>query len=561
MRWRSSGCSASRCRAARQLIRVLYCEIGRLLSHLLNVTTQAMDVGALTPPLWGFEEREKLMVFYERASGVAHARRLFPPRRRAPGPAAASSIDDIYAFCDPFLKVCDDLETLLTGNRIFKQRNVDIGVVTLEDAWAWGFSGVMVRGSGAAVGLAQVAALRVLRGDGFRHPRRQERRLLRPLSHPHGGDAPVGQDHEAVLRQAAIRPAARGRSSTDDGKVAPPQARRDEALDGGADPSLQALHRGLQGAGRRGLRGGRGAEGRVRRLSRLRRHQQALSRASCARRASPICRRWISCAASTCSPTSARSSARSTSCSARSTDERHRIAQAPRRAFSSPASCRSSSCSAAIRWSGGEPLLQPAGRYRVGHRHRDGRRFLVVSDLPARGRADDRRRPPATHDRNWSRPMSVRRLAENQPESFAFTPENQAWAEREIAKYPPGRQASAVIALLWRAQEQNDYWLPRAGDREGRRTCSTCPTSACSRSRPSTRCSTSSRSGAITSSSAARRPACCAARRTSRRSAQARSASRAMSAPTASSRGSRSSASAPAATRRWCRSTTTITRT
>ena len=71
-----------------QLIRVLYCEIGRLLSHLLNVTTQAMDVGALTPPLWGFEEREKLMVFYERASGCAHACGLFPRRRRASGPAA-----------------------------------------------------------------------------------------------------------------------------------------------------------------------------------------------------------------------------------------------------------------------------------------------------------------------------------------------------------------------------------------------------------------------------------------------------------------------------------------
>jgi NADH-quinone oxidoreductase subunit D len=132
-----------------QLIRVLYAEIGRLLSHLLNVTTQAMDVGALTPPLWGFEEREKLMVFYERASGSRMHANYFraggvhqdlPPRL----------IDDIWAFCDPFLKVCDDLEELLTENRIFKQRNVDIGIVSLDDAWAWGFSGVMVRGSGAA---------------------------------------------------------------------------------------------------------------------------------------------------------------------------------------------------------------------------------------------------------------------------------------------------------------------------------------------------------------------------------------------------------------------------
>src|SRR5690349_12824181 len=132
-----------------QLIRVLYSEIGRLLSHLLNVTTQAMDVGALTPPLWGFEEREKLMVFYERASGsrmhanffrVGGVHQDLPPKL----------IDDIEAFCDPFLKVCDDLEGLLTDNRIFKQRNVDIAIVPLAEAWARGFSGVMVRGSGAA---------------------------------------------------------------------------------------------------------------------------------------------------------------------------------------------------------------------------------------------------------------------------------------------------------------------------------------------------------------------------------------------------------------------------
>jgi NADH-quinone oxidoreductase subunit D len=132
-----------------QLIRVLYSEIGRLLSHLLNVTTQAMDVGALTPPLWGFEEREKLMVFYERASGS----RMHAAYFRVGGvhqDLPEQLIDDIAAFCDPFLKVCDDLEELLTENRIFKQRNVDIGVVKLADAWAWGFSGVMVRGSGAA---------------------------------------------------------------------------------------------------------------------------------------------------------------------------------------------------------------------------------------------------------------------------------------------------------------------------------------------------------------------------------------------------------------------------
>ena len=132
-----------------QLIRVLYCEIGRLLSHLLNVTTQAMDVGALTPPLWGFEEREKLMIFYERASGS----RMHAAYFRAGGvhqDLPTELIEDIAKFCETHPKVLDDIETLLTGNRIFKQRNVDIGVISLDEAFSWGMSGVMVRGSGAA---------------------------------------------------------------------------------------------------------------------------------------------------------------------------------------------------------------------------------------------------------------------------------------------------------------------------------------------------------------------------------------------------------------------------
>ena len=109
-----------------QLIRVLYSEIGRILSHILNVTTQAMDVGALTPPLWGFEEREKLMIFYERACGARmHAAYVRPGGVHQDLPT--SLIHDIAEWCDPFLKVCDDLEGLLTDNRIFKQRNVDIG--------------------------------------------------------------------------------------------------------------------------------------------------------------------------------------------------------------------------------------------------------------------------------------------------------------------------------------------------------------------------------------------------------------------------------------------------
>jgi NADH-quinone oxidoreductase subunit D len=132
-----------------QYIRVLFSEIGRILSHLLNVTTQAMDVGALTPPLWGFEEREKLMVFYERACGARmHAAYFRPGGVHQDLPQAL--LDDIAAWCVSFPAVLDDIEGLLTDNRIFKQRNVDIGVVSKDFAYAWGFSGVMVRGSGIA---------------------------------------------------------------------------------------------------------------------------------------------------------------------------------------------------------------------------------------------------------------------------------------------------------------------------------------------------------------------------------------------------------------------------
>ena len=130
-----------------QYIRVLFCEIGRILSHLLNITTQALDVGALTPSLWGFEERETLMTFYERVSGSRlHANYFRPGGVHKDLPRGLT--DDIIKFCENFPKVLDDLETLLTDNRIFKQRNVDIGIVTQQEALDYSFSGVMLRGSG-----------------------------------------------------------------------------------------------------------------------------------------------------------------------------------------------------------------------------------------------------------------------------------------------------------------------------------------------------------------------------------------------------------------------------
>ncbi|MGQ0742332.1 MAG: NADH-quinone oxidoreductase subunit D [Alphaproteobacteria bacterium] len=132
-----------------QYIRVLFSEIGRLLNHLLQITTQALDVGALTPPLWGFEEREKLMIFYERVSGARmHANYFRAGGVRLDMPKGLA--EDIYKFCETFPKVVDDIDELLTENRIFKQRNVDIGVVTKEQALAWGFTGVMLRSTGFA---------------------------------------------------------------------------------------------------------------------------------------------------------------------------------------------------------------------------------------------------------------------------------------------------------------------------------------------------------------------------------------------------------------------------
>jgi NADH-quinone oxidoreductase subunit D len=203
-----------------QMIRVLYCEIGRLLNHMLGVPALALDVGALTPPLWGFEAREKMMVFYERASGSRmHAAYFRPGGVHQDLPQAL--IDDIEAFCDPFLKVVDDIDTLLTGNRIFKQRNVDIGVVTLEDAWKLGFSGVMVRGSGAAWDLRKAQPYEVYAELDF--------------------DIPVGKNGDCfdryLIRMEEMRqsirimkqviallnaPGGKGPVSSDDGKVVPP---------------------------------------------------------------------------------------------------------------------------------------------------------------------------------------------------------------------------------------------------------------------------------------------------------------------------------------------------
>ena len=130
-----------------QIIRVLFAEITRILNHLLAVGCHAMDVGAMTPFLWAFEEREKLMEFYERVSGARmHAAYIRPGGVGSDLPLGL--LDDIYLFLNQFNLRLDEIEEMLTGNRIWKERLVDVGVVTAKNAVDWGFSGVMLRGSG-----------------------------------------------------------------------------------------------------------------------------------------------------------------------------------------------------------------------------------------------------------------------------------------------------------------------------------------------------------------------------------------------------------------------------
>ncbi len=200
-----------------QYIRVLFSEITRILNHLLNVTTQGMDVGAMTPVLWGFEEREKLMGFYERATGARlHANYFRPGGVHQDLPSGL--LDDIMAFCDGFPPILADIENLLTENRIFKQRNVDIGIVTAEQAMAWGFSGPMLRGSGIAWDLRKSQPYDVYERMDFDIPIGKngdcyDRYLLR-----------IEEMHQSlrIMRQCVEEMPA-GPVMTDDRKIRPPQ--------------------------------------------------------------------------------------------------------------------------------------------------------------------------------------------------------------------------------------------------------------------------------------------------------------------------------------------------
>ena len=141
-----------------QYIRVLFSELTRILNHLLAVGCHAMDVGAITPMLWSFEEREKLMEFYERVSGARMHAAYFRPGGVSQD-LPLGMLEDIYTFAEQFATRLDEIEELLTDNRIWKQRLIDIGVVSAKDAMDWGFSGVLLRGSGIPMGLEKNTTL------------------------------------------------------------------------------------------------------------------------------------------------------------------------------------------------------------------------------------------------------------------------------------------------------------------------------------------------------------------------------------------------------------------
>ena len=207
-----------------QLIRVLFCEIGRILSHLLNVTTQALDVGALTPPLWGFEEREKLMAFYERASGARlHANYFRPGGVHADLPKEL--VEDIGAWCEPFLKTVDDLQTRCSSTTASSSSATSTsGSCSIEDLLGLGlFRPVMVRGSGAPWDLRKSQPYEVLRGDGVRYPGRHATATTttgRSCAWRRCGSRPPSCSNAS---KKLLAPEGQGPIKTMQGKVVPPQ--------------------------------------------------------------------------------------------------------------------------------------------------------------------------------------------------------------------------------------------------------------------------------------------------------------------------------------------------
>ena len=200
-----------------QYIRVLFSEITRILNHIMAITTQALDVGAMTPLLWMFEEREKMMGFYEKVSGSRmHSAYIRPGGVHQDLPAGL--LEEIAVFAENYTKYIDDLESLLTENRIFKQRMVEIGIVSKQQALDWGFSGPMIRGSGIAWDLRKSQPYEVYGDLDFDIPIGKngdsyDRYLIR-----------VEEMRQSVkLIKQCIERMPKGAVVTDDPKIAPPK--------------------------------------------------------------------------------------------------------------------------------------------------------------------------------------------------------------------------------------------------------------------------------------------------------------------------------------------------
>ena len=292
----------------------MFDEITRILNHLMWLGAHGLDIGAMAMFLYCFREREDLMDCYEAVSGTRMHATYYRPggvyrdlpdehaevsgvevprcRRSSTGSTSARSgslLDFIEDFTKRFPANVDEYETLLTDNRIWKQRTVNIGVVSPERAMQLGFTGPMLRGSRHRVGPAQEAALRGLRQDGLRHSGRRQRRLLRPLPRARRGDAPVEPHHQAVRRLAARE----SRPGDDRG----PQGRAAVARIEMKDDMESLIHHFKlftegycvpEGEAYAAVEAPKGEFGV---LPRVRRLEQAVSPRRCARRASRISRR------------------------------------------------------------------------------------------------------------------------------------------------------------------------------------------------------------------------------------------------------------------------------
>ena len=202
-----------------QYIRVLYAEIGRVLNHVFTICAFAMDIGAMTPMLWGFEQRERLMEFCERVSGARLHMAYFRPGGVALD-LPAGLADDIWEWAEKFTAFVDDLEELLTENRIFKQRSVDIGAISAEDALNWGFSGPCLRAAGVPWDLRKAQPYDVYDRLDFdvpigKHGDCYDRYLVRMYEM---------RECQKIIRQC-LKEMPPGPVKTDDRKLAPPPRR------------------------------------------------------------------------------------------------------------------------------------------------------------------------------------------------------------------------------------------------------------------------------------------------------------------------------------------------